>query len=140
MNFSSHLYRIMEDELGDVGKFVLEKQCKDLNIDPQSIEGDSLPRLSRILSGIMSRFGDEKARRVMMSINNLRASEQTHENIECPKCGTMLPSTTIMCDNCGATLEEDEDAPKLFSKDSEADRRGVEIVDVSVKAPRRTES
>jgi hypothetical protein len=124
----------MEDEMGEVGRFVLEKQCKNLNIDPDNIGPNNLPRLSRILSGIMSRFGDEKGRRVSMAISHLRSTERGENDIECPDCHKFIPANSKTCDHCGTSLEEDESVPKLFSEetqDAEKVQSDIEVVDLS---------
>ena len=61
-SLSEELVNIMISELGDMGKFVLKKQCKDLNIDSNNIQPSDLPRLADGLSGSMRLFGTEKAR------------------------------------------------------------------------------
>jgi hypothetical protein len=138
MNYSAELYRIMEDEMGEVGRFVLEKQCKDLNIDPTRIEPHNLPRLQRILSGIMSRFGDEKARRVTMAIGNLKAIHRGENDIECPNCHKFMPPEALECNECGKELGEDDTGPKLFADRTEGSGKAtVEIVDVSGSSLRR---
>jgi hypothetical protein len=134
MNYSAQLYRIMEDEMGEVGRFVLEKQCKNLNIDPNRIEPHNLPRLSRILSGIMSRFGDEKARRITMAIGNLRSMHRGENDIECPNCHKYTPSDAVVCGHCGTKLSEDETSPRLFAdgtQDAEKVQSDIEVVDIS---------
>ncbi len=133
----------MESEFGDVGRYVLEKQCRDLNIDPRYIEGGNLPRLSRIFSGLMSRFGDDKARRISIAINNLRAQEIEKEEPQentCPECATPVLVGSEKCNRCGATLIKEDTAPKLFSQEtygSKSAKGGLNIVDVSQKAAKK---
>lgn len=137
MNYSEQLYILVERELGEVGRYVLEKQCRDLNIDPSNIEKESLPRLSRIFFGLMSRFGDDKAKRISVAINSLRAGEPEEEEPKefvCPLCDTPASADDNLCRNCGAKFGEDEGTPKLFSEDAGRTGRGkneLTIVDVS---------
>jgi len=146
MNYSEQLYILVERELGEVGRYVLEKQCKDLNIDPQNIEAQSLPRLSRIFFGLMSRFGDDKAKRISMAINNLKVEEAEDEELKefvCPLCNTLASADDNSCRKCGAKFGEDEGAPKLFSEGTERTGRaknGLTIVDVSKRFAKKEES
>ena len=138
MNYSDRIYRILETELGDVGRFVLEKQCQDLNINPHKITPENLPRLSRILSGVMSRFGEDKARRVSMAINNLRACEVEEEVEEetgtCPKCKAPVQKGLKHCHSCGQKVSEQEAFLKLFSDQGaslEKKQGNIAITDIS---------
>lgn len=148
MNYSAQLYRLMEEELGDVGRHVLEKQCKDLNINPDNIEGKNLPRLSRILSGIMSRFGADKAKRLSTAINALRAAELEEEveetqDLICPRCRNPELPHAETCSRCGAQLEEEEAAPKLFSEGAYSDeksRTDLAVTDISARLTKRKET
>jgi ribosomal protein L40E len=130
----------METELGEVGKFVLEKQCRDLEIDPKQIEGRHIPRLSRILSGIMSRFGSEKSRRIDMALNNLRLKELEDEEVKdvvCWQCKTQVSPDSESCTKCGADLADSEETPQLFSKKTlriGSPESDVTITDVSARS------
>ena len=71
---SRKIYEIMAREMGHLGKFIVEKQCKDLNIDPDNIEEKDLPRVSEALKAVMSSFaGEEKAKKIAMEIKRLKA-------------------------------------------------------------------
>ena len=118
MNYSAQVYQLMDREFGEVCRFILEKQCQDISLNPNRIEGKDLPRLSRILSGRVSKFGEERARRLGMELNNLRAAELESED-----------------------LEEQGDVPKLFTQDSGAQksRTSAGVIDVSRKLAKKNQ-
>ena len=70
--YSKKVEEIMTNELGQLGKFVIKKQCMDLGIDPDNIKKDDLPKLAKALGKVMVTFGgDEKAKEVEMKIRHL---------------------------------------------------------------------
>lgn len=103
----------MEREFGNVGRFVLEKHCRNLGIDPTMIEPHDLPRLARILSGLVSRFGAGRAKQVYVEINNLGATDADKDK----------------------TVHDEDSIPKLFSRDELEQKilRDLQIKDVSEK-------
>lgn len=147
MNYSEQLYALMERELGSVGKHVLEKQCRDLNIDPRNIEGSNLPRLSRILSGLMSRFGADKSKKVSLAISNLRLAEMEEDQEEakfvCPRCKRPESPYAKKCSRCGTEFEEAESMPRLFKEESYevgGKQTGPTVVDISARATKKTQA
>ena len=71
---SRKIYEIMAREMGHLGKFIVEKQCKDLGIDPDNIQESDLPRVSNALRDVMNSFaGEEKAKKISMEIKRLKA-------------------------------------------------------------------
>ncbi len=104
----------MRREFGDIGGFVLEKQCSDIDIDPNSIESKDIPRLSRILAGLVSKFGDDKSNKVFIEINKLIKEDNAKEAKE---------------------EEEEEEVPSLFTSSKLVDKvkGGVDIKDISEK-------
>ena len=71
---SRKIYEIMAREMGHLGKFIVEKQCKDLNIDPDNIQESDLPRISEALKNVMASFaGEEKAKKIAMEIKRLKS-------------------------------------------------------------------
>ena len=106
----------MEQEFGDVGRMILEKQCADINVDPRNIKGEHLPRLSRILSGLVARYGDVKAKRVSMAINNLRIHELEEEEMleyTCSACNATIGPNDKSCPNCGVRFSGHDSTPKV---------------------------
>lgn len=103
----------MDREFGNVGRLVLEKQCRDLDINSNFIEPKDLARLARILSGLVSRFGNDRARRVLIEINNLIVEDNEVEEKE----------------------SDEEELPRLFYTKDFADKikGNLNISDVSVK-------
>ncbi len=70
--YSEKVEEIMTNELGQLGKFVIKKQCMDLGIDPDNIKKEDLPKLAKALGKVMVTFGgDEKAKEVEMKIRRL---------------------------------------------------------------------
>jgi len=70
---SRKVYEIMAQEMGHLGKFIVEKQCKDLGIDPDNIQEADLPRVSETLKNVMTSFaGEEKAKKIGMQIKRLK--------------------------------------------------------------------
>lgn len=69
---SKKVEEIMTNELGQLGKFVIKKQCMDLGIDPDNIKKEDIPKLARALGKVMITFGGEdKAKEVEMKIRRL---------------------------------------------------------------------
>ena len=69
---SKKIEEIMTREMGQLGKFILKKQCKDLGIDPENIKEDNLPQIAKALGKVMVTFGgEEKGRRIEMEIRKL---------------------------------------------------------------------
>ncbi len=70
--YSEKVEEIMTNELGQLGKFVIKKQCMDLGIDPDNIKKEDLPKLAKALGKVMITFGgDEKAKEIEMKIRRL---------------------------------------------------------------------
>ncbi len=70
--YSVKIEEIMTRELGQLGKFVIKKQCRDLGIDPDNIKKEDVPKLARALGKVMMTFGgEEKAKEVEMEIRRL---------------------------------------------------------------------
>lgn len=69
---SKKLEEIMVREMKDMGTFILKKQCENLQIDPDSIEPNHLPKLSKALAEAMAGFGGpEKAKLISDEIRKL---------------------------------------------------------------------
>jgi hypothetical protein len=119
----------MEREFGQVGSFVLEKQCSNISIDPNLIGPRDIPRLSRILSGLVSRFGPDRARRVYVEMNNLlteadeAAAEETEDEGK-------VDEAEVEDDR-----KDEREIPRLFSSEgsriSDKHKTGMTIMDVS---------
>ncbi|MCK5398088.1 MAG: tetratricopeptide repeat protein, partial [Thermoplasmata archaeon] len=71
-NLSDELREIMQSELGDMGKFILSKQCKNLEIDPECVMPGDLPKLANALSTTMKMFGTDKSRKLYEKVLKLR--------------------------------------------------------------------
>jgi hypothetical protein len=56
---SRKLQNVMAREMGQLGKFIVQKQCKDLGIDSENVEPANLPALSKALGKVMISFGGE---------------------------------------------------------------------------------
>ena len=70
---SRKIYEIMAREMGHLGKFIVEKQCKDLGIDPDSIEEEDVPAVANAIKNVMVSFaGDEKAKKIWLEIKKLK--------------------------------------------------------------------
>ncbi len=70
--YSAKIEEIMVRELGQLGKFVIKKQCRDLGIDPDNIRDVDIPKLAKALGKVMVTFGgEEKARDIELEISRL---------------------------------------------------------------------
>jgi len=83
---------IMERELGDLGEFIVKKQCRDLMLDFDNIQEEDLPLMANALSQVMSTFGGmEKAKRVYKEIKKLKDLDAVvKEESHAPKKVEML--------------------------------------------------
>ncbi len=62
LELRDELETLLEREVGFTGKFILQKQCQHLNIDPDMINTDCLPQLSNQIHWAIKSFtGDKKA-------------------------------------------------------------------------------
>ena len=69
---SRKVHNIMAREMGQMGKFIVTKQCNNLGLDENNIRSADLPKLSKVLAEVMKTFGgDEKARRIELEIKRL---------------------------------------------------------------------
>ena len=55
--YSDKVKEIMTRELGQLGVFVIKKQCKNLGIDPDNIKKEDIPQLAKALGNVMNTFG-----------------------------------------------------------------------------------
>ncbi len=69
LDLRGELVTLLEKEVGFTGRFILQKQCQNLDIDPDNICPDNLPRLSnQIHWAIRSFTGDRKADEIKKDI------------------------------------------------------------------------
>jgi hypothetical protein len=69
---SRKLQNVMAREMGQLGKFIVQKQCKDLGIDSEEVAPEHLPKLAKALSNVMVTFGGEaKAQNIEREIRKL---------------------------------------------------------------------
>jgi hypothetical protein len=69
---SRKLQSIMAREMGQLGKFIIQKQCKDMSIDPEEISATDLAKISKALAKVMVSFGGEaKAQSIEREIKRL---------------------------------------------------------------------
>ncbi len=54
---SRKVHNIMAREMGSMGKFIINKQCKNMGLDPDEIRKEDLRRLSRAIGEVMIAFG-----------------------------------------------------------------------------------
>lgn len=52
--------KIVSGEMGPLGKYVVKKQCKENNINPDNITSSDIPLLADAIYKVMKTFGDEK--------------------------------------------------------------------------------
>jgi len=63
---------IMTAEMGQIGVFIVSKQCRDLGIDPENIAPEDLNDLAKALGKVMLTFGgSEKAKKIEQQIKKL---------------------------------------------------------------------
>ncbi len=59
--------------MGHLGKFIVEKQCRDLGIDPENIESKDVPAVANAIKNVMVSFaGEEKAKKIWVEIKKLK--------------------------------------------------------------------
>lgn len=69
---SRKVYNIMAREMGHLGKFIVNKQCKDLGINPEELGIEDLFELSKALGKVMVTFaGEEKAKKIEQEVRKL---------------------------------------------------------------------
>lgn len=67
---------IMTREMGQLGGFIVSKQCKDLGLDQDNLKISDLGKLSEALSAVMITFGGpDKARAIRQEIRDLDREE-----------------------------------------------------------------
>ena len=70
---SRKIYGIMAREMGHLGKFIVEKQCKDLGINPEEITENDLDKVADAIRKVMISFsGEEKAKKIWMEIKRVK--------------------------------------------------------------------
>ncbi len=70
--YSEKIKEIMTRELGQLGIFVIKKQCKNLGIDPDNIKKEDIPQLAKALGNVMKTFGGpEKGMKIENEIRRL---------------------------------------------------------------------
>jgi len=73
---SRKVQNIMAREMGHLGKFIVQKQCKDIGMDPEEIDEKRVQELAKALGKVMLTFGgEEKARRIEQEIRRLGKTE-----------------------------------------------------------------
>lgn len=74
---SRKVHNIMAREMGQLGKFIVNKQCSNLAIDPENIHDSDLPKLAKAFGDVMLTFGGaEKAKNMELEIKKLATSAQ----------------------------------------------------------------
>ena len=79
-DLSQKIYELMSKELSELGPHIVRKQCKDLNLNPDEIKKEDLPRVAKALSEVMVSFGQEEARNIYLAINKLQNLETIVED------------------------------------------------------------
>ena len=70
---SVKLQNIMAREMGHMGKFIIKKQCADLNIDPDNIQPEHIDTLANaFLKAVVMFTGQEKAKALQEEIKRLK--------------------------------------------------------------------
>ena len=70
---SRKINSIMAREMGHLGKFIVEKQCKDLGINPEEISEGEIDRVAEAIRKVMVSFaGEDKAKKIWMEIKRLK--------------------------------------------------------------------
>lgn len=78
LDLKEELTMLLLKEVGFTGKFILEKQCKHLNIDPQKINSDNLrPLAERIGWAIRGVTGEKRADEIKQGILEYRKALDT---------------------------------------------------------------
>ena len=90
---SRKIHSIMAREMGQLGKFIVKKQCQDIGCEPDEIEEKHLRELSHALGKVMVTFGGEaKAKIIEAEIKKLahaaaekKEGEKEEEHEDKPK-------------------------------------------------------
>ena len=74
---SRKIQNIMAREMGQLGKFIVNKQCKNLGINPDDINEVDLERLSKAFGQVMLTFGgQDKATKIKSEIRKVGAPQK----------------------------------------------------------------
>ena len=69
---SRKLHNIMAREMGSMGKFIIDKQCKNIGLKSDTITKEDLIKLSKALGNVMVHFGGrDKAEKLIAEIKKL---------------------------------------------------------------------
>ncbi len=68
MSTYAELVRISEEELPGMGPYVLDKQIKDLGMEPDALGSGDIPGLAKAMSKVAAMFGEERARSMRKKI------------------------------------------------------------------------
>lgn len=69
---SRKVHSILAREMKHMGKFILNKQCQNINISPDDIKPEDLPKLASVITDAIIVFtGREKAEKIGREIRNL---------------------------------------------------------------------
>jgi len=81
LNLKHELTLLLEKEVGFTGKYILEKQCRNLNIEVDDIDSDNLgPLADRITWAIKGYTGDKRAEDIKRGILEYRKALETVES------------------------------------------------------------
>ncbi len=70
---SRKIHSIMAREMGHLGKFIVEKQCKDLGINPEEIGEKDLDAVAEAIRKVMISFaGEDKAKKIWMEMKRAK--------------------------------------------------------------------
>lgn len=70
---SRKIHSIMAREMGHLGKFIVEKQCKDLGINPEEIGEEDIEAIANAIRKVMVSFaGEEKAKKIWVEMKRLK--------------------------------------------------------------------
>ena len=79
-NLKEELTMLLEREIGFSGKFILQKQCRDLHIDLDKLDAKSLePLANRVSKAIKGYTGEKRAEEIRMGILEYRKALETIE-------------------------------------------------------------
>ncbi len=62
---------ILRREIGDMGHFILKKQCRSMELEMDDISLKDLPTLSEGIGRVLQSFGPETTKRVQEDISKL---------------------------------------------------------------------
>jgi len=104
---------IMSKEMGEMGPFIVKKQCEQLGLDCDDINEGDVPKLARALSETMRSFGQDRAKKVYSEI---RRTCEINEIVDAGKVSEEQLETLLNMGDAARFAAETDDALGYYGK------------------------